>query len=400
MTTTKHYTKQRSIMYTQQLDRIVLEDWEAEIDRIVKATEPLYWAGIVHDKDLNDKGEPVAPHLHLMLYFKHARSPQNVAWEIQGKTGKREDAQIERLEFFKRPNNGYSYLVHRTENAKDKYQYPIEAVKSNFDFAKKIDQITRSVERSQATKDNDLIAEYLDLLYTGDISLDMIEEELTGSLYAKASHRLKTVAEKQQAFLAKDFIKQMTATNQHKQVIYLYGEAGYGKTRLAKHYAQSLGVPYFITGSSLDPFQAYRNQPTVIIDELRATTFRYADLLKLLDPYNFDVMIPSRYQDKALTANMIFITSPYSPRQLYDALFPDRSIDSFYQLERRLDTVILVDRDKLHLMAYDKEQASYHPVPHHSLDNPFPPQDEATKPSTFFDNLSTLLGDTPHDTNN
>ena len=78
-----------------------------------------------------------------------------------------------------------------------------------------------------------------------------------------------------------------------KQVIYMYGGPGLGKTRLAKSYAEKEKEPYYITGSSRDPFQSYRNQEIVIIDELRPDTFNYSDLLKILDPYNFDVLLPS-----------------------------------------------------------------------------------------------------------
>lgn len=173
----KKQRKQRSMMYTQQMRLAKLPDWKEEIARIVKQTNPLHWAGILHDKDLDEHGDIVEPHIHLMLYFKHARSPQSVAWEINDKEGKREDAQTERLEFFKRPNNGYSYLIHQTEAAKDKFQYPISDVISNFDFEKKIKSIKKQVERAKNNNDGELIKEYLDLLYEGSITIEEIEDE-------------------------------------------------------------------------------------------------------------------------------------------------------------------------------------------------------------------------------
>ena len=107
--TNKKIPKQRAIMYTQQMRLAILSDWKEEIDRIVKLLEPLLWAGILHDKDVNEDGETVEPHIHLMMYFKHARSPHSIAWEINERNGKREDSQIERLEFFKHPNNCLLY---------------------------------------------------------------------------------------------------------------------------------------------------------------------------------------------------------------------------------------------------------------------------------------------------
>ena len=87
--TNKKIPKQRAIMYTQQMRLAILSDWKEEIDRIVKLLEPLLWAGILHDKDVNEDGETVEPHIHLMMYFKHARSPHSIAWEINERNGKR-----------------------------------------------------------------------------------------------------------------------------------------------------------------------------------------------------------------------------------------------------------------------------------------------------------------------
>lgn len=387
----KELPKCRSMMYTQQLDKLQSMDWKEEISRIVTETKPLKWAGIIHDRDINDAGDSVAPHLHLMLYFKHARSPYSVAWEISGRKGKRLDSQVERLDFFKRPNNGYSYLVHRTTNAKDKYQYNPEEVFSNFNFPAKIAQITKSVERDKAIKDADLIKEYLDLLYDGDLTLEEIEMELTGSQYAKAAARLKAVAEKRQEFLTLEFIQRMKKEQAIKNVIYLYGKAGYGKTKLALRYAENLQNSYYISGSSRDPFQGYQNQETVIIDELRPHTFRYDDLLKILDPYNFEVMIPSRYYDKALTARTIFITSPFSPRQLYNAIFQEQSHDSFEQLERRLACVIWVDKDTLNEMTYSQDRMAYIPIDDHTSPNPFKDEIPTQNDNQSFNNFITTI---------
>lgn len=335
-------TKHRSFMYTQQEHFFICDNWKDEVARIVKNTQPLNWAAILHDKDLTDDGEPVEPHLHLMLYFKHARSIKSIAWEINDRVGKREDAKTERLEFFKNVNNGFSYLVHRTKEAANKFQYPVTDVISNFDFAQKIEHITQAVQRREEKSDRAFINELLDLLYTGDIDSDSMEELLTGSQYAKIHNKVKAVLDKRQERLNKTFSQTMKDQGKTKHIIYLFGQAGCGKTRLAKLYAEKASKPYFITGSSRDPFQNYHNQETVIIDELRPDTFPYDDLLKMLDPYNFDVFVPSRYQDKALTAETIIITSPYSPLELYKQAFKHSKSDSFNQLERRLQSTLCV----------------------------------------------------------
>lgn len=385
--------KQRSVMYTQQQRLLLESDWKKEVSRIVAVTQPKHWAGILHDKDITEDGKPVEPHLHLMLYFKHARSPQTLAWEIEGKQGKREDAKTERLEFFKHPNNGYSYLVHRTQNAKDKFQYPLDDVISSFNFPEKLAKITRQVELSNARKDNDIIQEFLDLLYEGDITLEEIENVLTGSQYAKASHKLKAVAEKRQERLGKAFIDKMLASNTHKETLYIYGQSRLGKTRLAKTYAKMMNTDYFITGSSRDPFQSYKNQPVVIIDELRFNSFQYEDLLKILDPYNFEVMLPSRYFDKMLTAQKIIVTSPFSPRELYDKIgFALNDKDSFEQFQLRLDTVILIEEETVYEVHYNSKSRTYDKDNTSSFPNPFYKElRETENQPTLFENLKQTI---------
>ena len=383
--------KQRSMMYTQQMRLAKFPDWKKEVARIVKAVEPLHWAGILHDKDNNEEGQPIEPHIHLMLYFQHARSPHSVAWEINDKEGKREDAQIERLEFFKHPNNGYSYLIHQTTDAKDKYQYPISDVISNFDFPKKIETIQKQVENAENRSDGAIIKEYLDLLYDGIMSLEEIESTLTGSQYAKASMRLKAVAQKRQERLVKEFIKQMKAEKQSKQIVYIFGEAGLGKTRLAKAYAENTATSYYVSGSSRDPFQGYQNQEAVIIDELRPDSFPYDDLLKILDPFNFDVFLPSRYVDKALTAKTIFVTSPYSPKELYDNLHTISRIDRFEQLERRIETAILVEAEKIFHTTYNPDTQQYEKEERDSFSNPFLPRQQKKIKSEFFKQIQRSI---------
>ncbi|EFN98262.1 hypothetical protein SMSK564_1424 [Streptococcus mitis SK564] len=388
--TNKKIPKQRAIMYTQQMRLAILSDWKEEIDRIVKLLEPLLWAGILHDKDVNEDGETVEPHIHLMMYFKHARSPHSIAWEINERNGKREDSQIERLEFFKHPNNGFSYLVHQTKDAQNKYQYPISEVISNFDFAKKLENIRKQVERNQSKKEGELIREYLDMLYDGLLTLEEIESELTGSQYAKASTRLKAVAEKRQERLGREFLNRMKYEQKTKQVVYIYGESGLGKTRLAKTYAENKNTSYFVTGSSRDPFQSYQNQETIIIDELRPDSFRYDDLLKILDPYNFDVFLPSRYIDKALTAELIFITSPYSPKELYDNFQTSKRIDRFDQLERRIQTAILVEKDNIFYTHYNNESREYEKDDSNFFTNPFESQ-SIHRANSFFTQFETTI---------
>ena len=135
----------------------------------------------------------------------------------------------------------------------------------------------------------------------------------------------------------------------------------FGQTRLAKKIATDKGNPWFISGSSRDLFQNYNGEHTIILDELRPDDgLTYRDMLRLLDPYGFDMNAPSRYRDKAIAADLIIITSPFTPKEFYDKLFHNTItyfdfIDSFNQLLRRISVIINVNSSDIHREYYDSQ---------------------------------------------
>ena len=67
--------------------------------------------------------------------------------------GKREDSPNRTIRILlKHPNNGFSYLIHQTKDAQNKYQYPISEVISNFDFAKKLGKHSKTSRGKQSKK--------------------------------------------------------------------------------------------------------------------------------------------------------------------------------------------------------------------------------------------------------
>ena len=128
--------KCRNMMYTQQLSHLpfTLE----ELPERLNAINPQKYAYIVHNKDIGENGKPVDDHLHLMLTFKNARSINSIAKALGDKP-----QYIERYD--RQAENGYSYLVHRTENAKNKFQYDVASVTANFDYPEFIREIEKKV---------------------------------------------------------------------------------------------------------------------------------------------------------------------------------------------------------------------------------------------------------------
>ncbi|HFE9852708.1 TPA: Rep family protein [Enterococcus faecalis] len=365
--------KERNMMYIQNITHFPFKNMAACMTHIKKVIKPKRCAGIIHDKDVYTKeeqldwekqyetpfphmiGEKKADHVHVMMQFENPRSLENIAKLLgdQPQTIQKWQGNYK---------NGFAYLIHATTNANNQYPYPPEEVLANFDFEEMMLEIQESIKqntKSTIVKDELIIRACLDQLKTGDITLREVEDLLTGYQYAKAKNRIENVWLKRRKDLSENWRKEMIDTGKAIDVIYIYGQAGTGKTRLAKEYAKKNKNGYFLTGSSRDPFQLYQGEQTIILDELRPSTFPYNDLLKLLDPFNTRSNAPSRYFDKLLTADLIIITSPYSPKEFYQRIMKsdkhfDERIDSYYQLARRLGLVMFVTKDFMQVAFFDE----------------------------------------------
>ncbi len=356
--------KCKNMMYAQKLSHLPngikgRDDLEAVVEDKLK---PQKYAIIVHDKETDKKnGQPKEPDIHIMLCFKNARYVDAVA-KILGDKPQYIQAWNESA------NNGFSYLIHRTKKARSegKHEYDPSEVTANFDFAALVKRL--EAKTVQATTENGLTPkEMLNLLYVGTMSKDEVEKHLTGSQYGQYRRQIEDVWNRRLKMMAAEWLKEMKANGRSIQVIWIYGPAGTGKTSLAKGYAEKVGQPYFISGSSRDLFQSYAGEHTLILDELRPRAIPYQDLLRITDPYGEQVMAPSRYSDKALACDVIIITSPYDPLKFYwDALCIRKGcertasqVDSIDQLVRRLALIIKIDHEYIEARKYDKAIGDY-----------------------------------------
>ena len=354
-------------MFVQQIDYFKTSNIQSIIKELTDVLKPIRFAGILHDKDIGSDGTAVAPHIHLILQFESARSLNNLA--------KLTSQPIQCFEQWRGSiNNAYSYLVHHTSSDQDKYQYSPKEVIANFDYLLLLDTIERNVTKRYEINDTMIIDNLLDLLYTGNITKSEIEQRLTGSQYAKARQKIETVYLKRLETQAELWRQEMIDKNEIVTIIWLFGKAGTGKTRLARQYAEQYDLNYFITGSIRDPFQQYNLEHVIILDELRPHQFDYSDLLKMFDPYNVKAMASSRYFDKPLLANVYIITSPYSPYNFFLELTKKKQtshIDSWGQLMRRLTLVIEISKEYLQFYKYSPLDQMFYIDHGNKLPNPF-----------------------------
>jgi len=129
------------------------------------------------------------------------------------------------------------------------------------------------------------------------------------------------------------------------EIIYIQGDAGSGKTTLAKEYALRKYGDYFMTGSSNDSVQDYMGEPVAIFDDARPSDFSASDWLKLLDPYNNKATVTSRYYNKYLAVKCIIITTTTPFYEFFIYAKNKAGVDEpVAQFMRRFSAVISVDR--------------------------------------------------------
>ena len=217
------------MMYTQQLQHLPagIKNMTDLVNLIESKLRPKRYAIITHDKEKDKNGNPKEPDLHIMLSFDNARSLNSVA-KILGDKPQYVEAWVGDA------NNGYAYLVHATRQAQSagKHRYDPGEVTANFDYAALVRKIGLEVEQAKAERavKPEVL---LDMLYTGAITKQELEQQLTGSLYARYRRQIEDVWAKRLQNLAEEWREEMIRQSKQVRVIWIYGPAGTGKTYVA-----------------------------------------------------------------------------------------------------------------------------------------------------------------------
>ena len=308
---------------------------------------PTKIAMILHNNDLKEDGvTPAEDHIHIVIEFEGPRSVSQVAKELM--------VEEQWLQIWRgKKENAYSYLIHATDNSKDKYQYSPTEVKANFDYISYLKEISNKVTRVNRITSKKKIETILDLIGNGDKSVKEVKEQLSGSEYANNADKIKKAHELYLERKASELHKEMIANNEMVEVHWFYGVSETGKSYLAEQLA-SRGGEYYKSTTTKDAFQFYQAEPICIMDELRPGNIPFSELLTLVNPFGRgNITVSSRFYNKALALRTIYITSPYDPVSFYKAYNLTGSADSGNQLYRRLSSVLKFDMDFICNMRYE-----------------------------------------------
>ncbi|HEM3442014.1 TPA: replication initiation protein [Streptococcus suis] len=378
-------------MFCSTVESVSIKNLQEIIKLFQETLNPFEIAGIIHDKDIDSE-----PHYHIIVRFKNAVWLNSIINKLSQNGF---EVQPNFFEAWKgKVNNAYSYLIHRTEDASEKYQYPVDEVFANFDYAERIESIESKIQsNSRNEKTINVVRNLINKIIDGDITFDEAIKEVDGYTLVKYDREFSKAKKRRTEIDFENWKENALKNGFKREIIWLYGPSGTGKSRLCKHFAKSLGKPFYTTGSSRDPFQNVGSQETIIIEEIRpgrGGNFNYADFLLIIDPFNADATASSRFFDKPIIATTIIINTPFSPSQFYESISKqagfDKKIDTLTQLIRRITLLQEVTDKSIITYKFDNKKNEY--VEHERIGNPYyePEKDKIEFNSDVYDKYKKM----------
>lgn len=312
------------------------------------------YAIILHDLDVEENGDLKKPHYHIFLNFgdtnwkfEYIAKWFNIPAQFVGKIKTNKPLTLR-------------YFTH--ENCPNKHPYSVYDIVANFDVKALLEK------ESQKVTLNQLIKQCAD----GTITPRNYPDHIPAVLYAK--HRSKFQAAWEY------YNRQYDNAHDSKRdipVIWVHGPSNAGKTTSCFLFAEERGLSAYKTSTGKDPFSFYNDEEVVVIDDVRAnTSMPFNEFVQTIDPH-YGSGIASRYSDVVLRkCSMIFITSIYSPVEIFQQYNLDAK-DSAVQLYRRLSQVWHVQKDTIEITRYDVDKHEFCFIDR--VKNPVPAYVEAQK---------------------
>lgn len=339
---------------------------------------------IVHDQDMREGWdevnhcavmEPKPRHIHGIVKFTDRKSSASLE-QLATFLG------LE-LQYVEKPKAGryaldnmLAYLVHA--KYKDKHQYKPEEVATikgrdykDIELERRVSWLKGAAEVK--TKAAAVEVEYLrERILEGDVSREQVM--LTDALFMVYS-RHKTLLDEAFVAYGQRRAYQAAAALRNGEfrttVIYIWGDAGSGKTHFAQEFmskalamAKEMGERWHVyRAATANPLDDWQGQEVIFLDDLRGSAMEANDWLLLLDPVNASPA-RARYANKQEVApRLIVLTATIPPDQYFFYTRNKGNVDeALDQFIRRLAATVKVK--------YVDDQRSYFVSPVGRLEEP------------------------------
>lgn len=237
------------------------------------------------------------------------------------------------------------YLIHLNNPEKEQFVKGWDAITTNYESLDQFKPITKSQEIIDLYR----LAEKID---SGDIREFNLHPSISMQLWYNNKYKIIAMLEHYREKVLMDKDRQIS-------VVFFGGETDTGKTTFAKEMCKQRGWSFDISSSSNDPFQDYKGQDVLILDDMRDTAFSIEDLIKILDNHTKSTS-KSRYHNKAFIGHLIIITSNISLDHWY-VLSKEKDKSALF---RRISQVYEFCPDVIYRLEYNKNSDNWFPYEH------------------------------------
>lgn len=308
---------------------------------------------IQHNKERDDLNQ----HYHIVLRFK---SPTPFA-DIKKKFPY---GDIESPQSVK---NCVQYLIHMNDLSKE--QLDPNSIITNDENINALLVMNKNTQQLH-------IQEYLKLIDNGTIREYNLTDYIPIELFTENRQKIINGLEYYRR-------KIMTNKDRNINVMLFEGDTGTYKTTYAKQFATNQHKSMCISSSSNDPMQDYKGEDILILDDIRDDTFKFNDLLKILDNHT-NSSVSSRYSNKAFIGDTIILTTA---QPLSDWYF-DNVREDKDQLYRRIPVLMKFTKDTITCFQFNENKHKYEYVYELPNVNNFTP----TQTKTFIVDTLTNMG--------
>lgn len=201
-----------------------------------------------------------------------------------------------------------------------------------------------------------LIFDYANLNITKKEFYGQLTSDILGWDFYKDKQREILKAEKYRSNILKD---------RNLEVLYICGPSGSGKTTFAKYIASQKHYDPFVSGSGEDILDGYDKEECIILDDFRAGTMKFSELLKFLDN-NTGSSVKSRYYNKDINnCKLLIITSIQEPKELYsvfkneDGTENKEPIEQFYRRLKHHYLFVSIKQDAIYNISLNEKFERY-----------------------------------------